>query len=67
MIMAEAGLIPKVIGKSIAIAPAGPIPGRTPMSVPKRTPIKQYNKLARENATWHPKERCSKKSIEWLL
>jgi hypothetical protein len=51
MMMAEAGLMPKVTGRSIEIAPMGPIPGRTPMSVPIKTPIKQYARLATEKAT----------------
>jgi hypothetical protein len=31
----------KVIGKRIEMAATGPIPGKTPISVPKRTPKKQ--------------------------
>jgi hypothetical protein len=60
MMMAETGLIPKVTGKSSEIAPAGPIPGRTPIKVPIKTPAKQYNKLAGENATLNPNETFSK-------
>jgi hypothetical protein len=39
--MADAGLIPKVTGRSIEMVPTGPIPGRTPIRVPMKTPIKQ--------------------------
>jgi hypothetical protein len=35
------GSRPKVIGSSIAMVTSGPIPGRTPMSVPRKTPRKQ--------------------------
>jgi hypothetical protein len=41
MIMVESGGAWKVTGKRIAIAPAGPIPGKTPIKVPIKTPIKQ--------------------------
>jgi hypothetical protein len=44
-------LIPKVTGRSIEIVPTGPIPGRTPISVPMKTPTKQYSRLAAEKAT----------------
>jgi len=48
MMMAETGETLKVVGRSRAIAAAGPIPGRTPISVPKRTPIKQYKRFMGE-------------------
>jgi len=35
----------KVNGRRIAIEAAGPRPGRTPTSVPKKTPIKQPTRL----------------------
>ena len=41
MMIAETGLIVKVAGIRIATAPDVPIPGRTPISVPIRTPMKQ--------------------------
>jgi hypothetical protein len=61
MIIAEVGSIPKVRGKSIEMVPTGPIPGRTPIRVPMKTPIKQYNRLAAEKATCKPNERFPKK------
>ena len=33
--------MPKLMGSSSAIAPVTPIPGRTPVSVPTRTPATQ--------------------------
>jgi hypothetical protein len=63
MIMPETGPIPKVTGKRREMVPAGPIPGRTPIRVPMKTPTKQYNKLAAVKATWIPKEKFSKKPV----
>ncbi len=63
MIMAETGLIPNVTGKSRDIVPAGPIPGSTPTSVPMKTPVKQYNRLTAEKATFNPNEKFSKKPV----
>jgi hypothetical protein len=45
MINAEAGPIEYVTGKSSAIAPIGPMPGKTPTTVPIKTPAKQASKL----------------------
>jgi hypothetical protein len=42
MMVAETGVILNVVGRSKAIAAAGPRPGRTPTNVPMRTPKKQY-------------------------
>ena len=41
MITAETGLAENVDGSKSAIAAAGPSPGKTPTSVPMRTPTKQ--------------------------
>ena len=41
MINAAIGETLKVIGISIAIVASGPMPGRTPISVPSRQPRKQ--------------------------
>jgi hypothetical protein len=46
MMIEETGDRPKVVGRRSAIAPVGPIPGRTPIKVPIKTPIKQYKKFA---------------------
>src|SRR5512140_179369 len=42
MMSAETGCSAKVAGSSIAIVATGPMPGRTPISVPRRQPIRQY-------------------------
>jgi hypothetical protein len=39
------GEILKVIQSRILIVPEGPIPGRTPIRVPRNTPAKQYKRL----------------------
>ena len=54
MINAEAGLTVYVIGKSNAIANAGPIPGKTPTSVPSMVPSKPNNKFVRVSAPAKP-------------
>jgi hypothetical protein len=41
IMMAVAGGREKVTGSRRAIAPAGPIPGRTPTSVPTKQPTQQ--------------------------
>jgi hypothetical protein len=41
MIMAVAGCRLNVSGSSIATVATGPIPGSTPISVPRKTPTKQ--------------------------
>jgi hypothetical protein len=52
--IAAVGGIWKVAGKSMAIAPTGPIPGRTPMRVPNNAPKKQDSKLIGWNPTEKP-------------
>jgi hypothetical protein len=34
-----------VIGRRMAIVPEGPSPGKTPVNVPRMTPIGQYKRL----------------------
>jgi hypothetical protein len=41
MINAPTGFIPYVSGNKIAVVVIGPIPGRTPMRVPIKHPIRQ--------------------------
>jgi hypothetical protein len=41
MMMAEIGGILKVMGRRMEMVATGPIPGRTPIRVPRRTPRKQ--------------------------
>jgi hypothetical protein len=47
MISAETGGSPNVIGNSMAMVAIGPIPGRTPTAVPRKTPTRQYKRLDR--------------------
>ena len=43
--MAVVAFIPKVMGMRIATPVIGPMPGRTPRSVPINTPIKQKKRF----------------------
>lgn len=52
--IADVGEALKVAGRRSPIAPAGPMPGRTPTSVPTKTPIKQKKILFGSKATWKP-------------
>jgi hypothetical protein len=45
MMRAEVGFIPKVTGISSAMPAEGPMPGRTPMIVPRKTPRNVYQRL----------------------
>ena len=54
MIWAVAGWSAKVVGRSNAIAPTGPIPGRMPTMVPMRTPTKQAKMFVGVSATEKP-------------
>jgi hypothetical protein len=54
MIIPETGGILKVVGNRIAMAPVGPIPGKTPIRVPIKTPMKQYKMFAGMRATENP-------------
>jgi hypothetical protein len=54
IIRAEAGLTVYVIGKSKAIANAGPMPGKTPTNVPRIVPSKPNIKLLRVRAPTKP-------------
>src|SRR5471030_735887 len=52
-----------VIGISIAIVATGPMPGRTPISVPTMQPISAYSRFWKESATEKPSERLCSISI----
>ena len=56
-----------VIGKSIATATAGPIPGKTPTAVPSVQPIKHHNKLIGVAAVEKPCKSWVKISIAIFL
>jgi hypothetical protein len=64
MISAEVGSpIWKVIGRSMAIVAVGPMPGRTPISVPSSTPMKQKPRFWSVEAVAKPSERLSNRSM----
>src|SRR5574337_1339558 len=50
------------MGSSMAMVGTGPMPGRTPMSVPSATPTKQYARLAGVTAVWKPSARFASSS-----
>src|SRR6266852_1237090 len=54
MMMAPAGFMLKVSGRSIAIVAGGPSPGRIPTTVPRSTPTKHQSRLAGSSATANP-------------
>jgi hypothetical protein len=55
MMMAETGGRVKVKGRRGATLSAGPIPGRTPMRVPIKTPAKQRMRFIGAKTTENPK------------
>src|SRR3970282_1779104 len=63
MISAATGGTLKVIGSSIAIVASGPMPGSTPISVPRNTPTKQNHRFCSDSSTVKPKMRLWKRSI----
>src|SRR5436189_6335873 len=63
MISADTGFRLNVIGSSIAMVATGPTPGRTPISVPSRTPINAYSRLIGVIATPKPRIRLWKRSM----
>jgi hypothetical protein len=54
MMSPVAGGSAKVDGKSSAIAPTGPMPGRIPTMVPMRTPAKHAKRFAGASAMPSP-------------
>jgi len=50
----EVAVILKVTGSKIDIVAVGPIPGRTPISVPIKTPTKQAKRLLGSKLTENP-------------
>src|SRR5258708_12751528 len=63
MMRADTGGSTNVAGKSIAIVAIGPIPGSTPISVPRMQPMKQYQMLPPCRATPKPRIRLFSSSI----
>jgi hypothetical protein len=64
MIRAVTGSKVNVIGRSIAMVAVGPMPGRTPTSVPRKTPTKHQNTFAGVSAVANPSARLSISSID---
>jgi hypothetical protein len=54
MISALVGFIWKVSGSSIAIVAAGPSPGRMPITVPRKQPMKHQSRFIGVIATAKP-------------
>src|SRR5947209_5162896 len=67
MMSAATGFRLKVIGSSMAIVATGPMPGSTPISVPRITPMKQYITFSGWTATTKPIQRLWKISIGGAL
>src|SRR5512140_2030906 len=67
MMSADTGGSTKVAGSSIEMVAIGPIPGSTPISVPRSTPMKQYMMLLMCSATPKPSARLLSSSIFLLL
>src|SRR5947207_4805502 len=63
MISAPTGGRPKVIGSSIAIVASGPMPGKTPISVPTSAPIRHSPRLIGVTATEKPNQRFWNRSM----
>src|SRR6185503_4441572 len=58
MMRAEVGFIPNVTGIRSAIPAEGPMPGSTPMIVPRKTPMKVYQRLIGCRQTANPLMMC---------
>src|SRR6185436_18550814 len=63
MISAATGGTLKVIGSSIAIVASGPMPGSTPISVPRKHPMKQNQRFCHVSATLNPNTRLLNSSM----
>ena len=63
MMSADTGGTLNVIGSNIAIVASGPMPGSTPISVPRKQPMKQNHRFCSVNATLKPSIRLLKSSI----
>src|SRR6202521_6434178 len=65
MMSAETGGRTNVAGSSIAIVAIGPMPGSTPISVPRMHPMKQYQMLLQVRATPKPSTRLLSSSMRF--
>jgi hypothetical protein len=50
----ETGVILKEMGRRMEMAAPAPIPGRTPMRVPRKTPIRQLRRVSGVRITENP-------------
>ena len=57
---AEVGFTVKVIGSNKPMASAGPIPGSTPTSVPKKVPSRPNIKFVGVKTVWKPSNSIAK-------
>src|SRR5687767_11248268 len=67
MMRADTGATLNVIGSNMAIVASGPIPGSTPINVPRKTPMKQNHRFWSDSATLKPRTRLLKRSISVSL
>src|ERR671912_1708939 len=63
MMMEPAGSSLNVIGRSRATVSAGPMPGRTPTAVPRKTPISANSSFEGSRATRKPWPSAAKASM----
>ena len=63
MMRDDTGGRPKVIGNNMAMVAVGPRPGSTPIAVPRKTPIRQNNRLLIVKAVSRPIERLARSSM----
>src|SRR5918994_2209511 len=63
MMRAPVGSSLKVMGNTIAIVGSGPMPGRTPTSVPSMQPARHKARFSQDRATLKPSARLPSKSI----
>src|SRR5690606_11424958 len=54
------------MGSSMAMVASGPMPGSTPIAVPRKHPMKQYIRFSSVAAVAKPRARCSNTSITSL-
>src|SRR3954470_8266225 len=66
MIRDPVGSTLNVSGSSMAMVAIGPTPGRTPISVPIRQPMKHSARFLSDSATLNPSARLSNRSIMGL-
>ena len=64
MMSADTGGTLKVIGSSMAIVASGPMPGSTPISVPRKQPTKQNHRFCSVSATLNPSIRLLNSSMQ---